>query len=83
MSADALSDSGNDFRRVVEVLQLELASGDVVLIKGRDTQRLDRIACALEGRDVRCEIRFCQLHQFRCHQCPMLERGWDGGRGVT
>jgi UDP-N-acetylmuramyl pentapeptide synthase len=59
-------------------LQPELRSGDVVLIKGRDTQRLDRIAFALAGRPVRCDIEFCRAMPMRCAECGMLERGWDG-----
>lgn len=63
---------------VAAALQCELRSGDVVLIKGRDTQRLDRIAFALAGRPVRCDIEFCRAMPMRCAQCGMLERGWEG-----
>jgi hypothetical protein len=49
-----------------------------VLIKGRDTQRLDRIAFALAGRAVKCDIRFCRAMPMRCVNCEMLGRGWDG-----
>jgi hypothetical protein len=60
----------------------DLGTGDVVLIKGRDTQRLDRVALALMGRAVRCDIAFCNAMPMRCASCPMLERGWDGLRVV-
>ncbi len=83
LPATALTDAGNSVLRAVESLRGNLGPGDVILIKGRDTQKLDRIACALEGRRVRCEITFCQLGQFRCHACPMLERGWGGRPGRT
>jgi UDP-N-acetylmuramoyl-tripeptide--D-alanyl-D-alanine ligase len=60
----------------VEVLRKDLDPEDVVLIKGRDTQRLDRITLALLGRTVRCDLRFCNTKVARCDHCPMLERGW-------
>jgi hypothetical protein len=47
----------------------------VVLIKGRDTQRLERISLALAGREVRCRLSFCGTKAIRCEHCPMLERG--------
>jgi UDP-N-acetylmuramoyl-tripeptide--D-alanyl-D-alanine ligase len=51
-----------------------------VLIKGRDTQRLDRVVLALAGRRVGCTIKFCDVVRTRCDECPMLERGWNGLR---
>ena len=59
-------------RRVKE----ELRPGDVVLVKGRDNERLDRVALALLGRDVRCAIDFCKLRSGRCEGCSHLEKGW-------
>jgi UDP-N-acetylmuramoyl-tripeptide--D-alanyl-D-alanine ligase len=65
-----------------ELLRRELQPGDTVLIKGRDTQRLGRIAIALTGRTVRCDIDFCDARVVACEECPMLERGWNGLRVV-
>lgn len=62
----------------VEAIGSDLRRGDVVLIKGRSTQRLDRIALALAGRPIRCELRSCDASATRCDCCPMLERGWNG-----
>ena len=50
-----------------------LSSEDVVLVKGRETQRLTRIILALAGRDVRCRIEQCRLHLTFCDDCPLLE----------
>jgi len=61
----------------VEALKDDLRAGDVVLIKGRDTQRLARVAFALMGRQVRCELKSCDA-KVECEPCPMLERGWLG-----
>ncbi|MBI2487250.1 MAG: hypothetical protein HYW01_09895 [Deltaproteobacteria bacterium] len=48
-----------------------------MLIKGRTTQRLERVAFALAGRKVKCNISFCDV-KVRCENCPMLEQGWKG-----
>lgn len=50
-----------------------LGSDDVVLVKGRETQRLTRIILALAGRDVRCPVEQCRLHLTFCDDCPLLE----------
>jgi UDP-N-acetylmuramyl pentapeptide synthase len=65
-------------RRAAEALAADLAPGDVVLIKGRDTQRLERVALALMGREVRCELVYCNARLTRCDACPMLGRPWPG-----
>jgi len=60
-----------------------LEPGDVVLVKGRDTQRLARVCLILQGRRVGCEIPSCHLRTVTCDECPMLERGWGSHRVVT
>ena len=67
-----------DARRAAELLASAIEPGDVVLIKGRDTQKLDRVRLILAGRDVRCDIDFCDVRTLSCATCPMLERGWTG-----
>jgi hypothetical protein len=83
MPASALTDAGYSVLDAVEALRDDLGPGDVVLIKGRDTQRLDRVALALAGRNVGCTIPVCGLKHTRCDQCPMLESGWQGIPAVT
>jgi UDP-N-acetylmuramoyl-tripeptide--D-alanyl-D-alanine ligase len=56
----------------------DLGAGDVVLIKGRHTQRLQRIALALSGRAVRCDLYYCNARLTECRRCPMLGRTWNG-----
>jgi UDP-N-acetylmuramoyl-tripeptide--D-alanyl-D-alanine ligase len=73
---ERLINAGKSIFKAVEVLREDLGRGDVVLIKGRDTQRLDRITLALMGRTVRCDISYCNA-KVRCGKCPMLERGWN------
>lgn len=65
----------NDPADAVDWLRANLMPGDVVLVKGRDTQRMERISLALEGRQVRCRVTFCATKAVRCADCPMLDRG--------
>ena len=74
---DSLVHASAGVSQAVEELA-DLGPGDVVLVKGRDTQRLERVSLALAGRQVRCELRFCNITPTRCEDCPMLERGWRG-----
>jgi len=77
-----LFDAGRSVLRAAEFLRKEACCGDVILVKGRSRQCLDRIGLALQGRDVRCAIEFCRA-EVRCESCPMLERGWGNLRPVT
>lgn len=78
----ALVNVGNDVLKAAEALKGDLGPGDVVLIKGRDNQHLDRVRLALAGRTVRCDIDDCDARTVVCESCPMLERGWKGLRVV-
>ncbi|MBI4525206.1 MAG: UDP-N-acetylmuramoyl-tripeptide--D-alanyl-D-alanine ligase [Deltaproteobacteria bacterium] len=80
LATEALVDAQGSMRKAIEALESDLGPGDVVLIKGRDTQRLERLALMLMGRNVRCELKHCGAKVERCDQCPMLERGWNGMR---
>lgn len=72
MPDDRLIDAGRSWRVAAEYLRATLGSGDVVLVKGRDTQRLDRVSLSLLGHDVRCARTECEL--VGCETCPMLSR---------
>jgi UDP-N-acetylmuramoyl-tripeptide--D-alanyl-D-alanine ligase len=76
MPPDRVVDAGDSWRRAFDALQGTLREGDVVLIKGRHSERLDRIALALQGRTVGCELTFCDSPLGRCDTCAMLEHGW-------
>ena len=72
----ALFNAGKNLDAAVDALRRQLHPGDVVLIKGRNTQRMERISLALMGQTVNCKIEFCNAMGTRCYRCPMLERGW-------
>jgi len=71
-----LVNAGKSYLAAVDAVREDLSAGDVVLIKGRNTQRLERIAFSLQDRSVGCELVFCRAVNLRCGGCPMLETGW-------
>lgn len=79
LGVDRIVDARRSPRRAAELLAAELRPGDVVLVKGRDTQKLDRIRLILAGTDVRCDIPSCSIRVLECEHCPMLGRGWKPG----
>jgi UDP-N-acetylmuramoyl-tripeptide--D-alanyl-D-alanine ligase len=68
---------------LAETLKNELKEGDVVLLKGRTNQKLERTALILSGRTVRCGISSCHIRSFPCEICPLVETGWGTRRPVT
>jgi len=82
MPKSAMFNAKGSVRKAADYLRSELRPGDVVLIKGRDTQRLGRVALEMTGHKIRCDIDFCDTRVLACADCPMLERGWDGLRVV-
>jgi UDP-N-acetylmuramyl pentapeptide synthase len=75
-------DARGGVHEAIAAVAEDLGPGDVVLVKGGAAQRLDRVSLALAGRQVGCELRACVAHVTRCDVCPMLERGWNGRRGL-
>jgi UDP-N-acetylmuramoyl-tripeptide--D-alanyl-D-alanine ligase len=69
--------SGNNLFDALAALRAVLREGDVVLIKARGTERLDRVALSLMGRRVSCAIQSCGL-RTRCENCSMLAAGDPG-----
>lgn len=60
---------------VVDYMDENLKSGDVVLLKSSAAAHLDRIVLA-ETRPVRCRAVACGIKR-RCHDCPELETAHD------
>lgn len=82
MQRAAVTDGGRTVHQAAAVLQKMLQPGDVVLLKGRRPQKLDRVRMILQGRQVRCNIPFCDIRSMECADCPMLERGWGTHRAI-
>ncbi len=78
LPSSSIMDAQRSVLKAIEFLREDLHPGDVVLIKGRDTQRLDRITLALMGRKVSCDIDFCDARAVRCGTCPNLEQKAKG-----
>lgn len=76
LSGDTLHDAGRSVKKASALLRETLEPGDAVLIKGRKSQHLERIAYKLAGRTVACDAYSC-ISMTNCTDCPMLERGWN------
>jgi len=74
MPREALTNVRGCPLEVIGVLKREIGPDDVVLIKGRCTQHLERIALGLIGQDVGCGTRFCS-RRHTCTTCPYVRRG--------
>ena len=72
MPRDRYVDAGHGVSGAVEFLRQELRESDVVLIKGRNDQKLGRIALVLSGVDVGCRLISCNLRGQPCATCPQL-----------
>ena len=81
MRSDHVINVGHGLAQAIDAVEEVLQPGDVVLVKGRNTQKLERISLALLGQPVGCDIRFCDA-KIRCDACPQLESGWQGRRVV-
>lgn len=81
MQASAIHDGGNSPQQAVAALRALLQPGDVVLIKGRKGQALDRVRLLLQGDRVGCEVGLCDVG-LSCAQCPALSAGWGTRRMV-
>jgi hypothetical protein len=70
--------AGNDTQDATRLIRDRLRPGDVVLLKGRREQRLDRVALALMGEPVRCRLPRCPGPPVACHLCPLLTIAAEG-----
>jgi len=81
-SLDSIIYPAKSINHAIEISQDILKSGDLVLLKGRGSQKLQRIVLGLEGRSVQCGLKECKTKITTCRNCPMLEKGWNDGRTV-
>lgn len=73
LSREALTNVRTDALEAARVLEADLRPGDLVLIKGRSTQHLERVALSLMGTGVGCRHRLCR-RRHDCETCPLLGR---------
>lgn len=69
----AVVHTGRSPRTAAACVADSLNPEDLVLIKGRSTQHLERVAYALAGRSVTCDLTTCSV-KWSCADCPMLDR---------
>ena len=81
MPPEALIEAPKDIDDLVAQIGADLGPGDVLLVKGRGSERVERVSLALQGVAVGCKVEFCSATR-RCDGCPMLERGWGDKRIV-
>lgn len=62
-------------REVVRIVGAEPVSERVVLLKGRNIQKLSRVVLALKERRLPCELDSCKL-PLECAACPR----WNAGK---
>ncbi len=72
LSRESLRNLRNDPHAIADLLTSELRPEDLVLIKGRSTQHLERVALILSGQTVLCQARSCSRVQV-CDICPLLQ----------
>jgi UDP-N-acetylmuramoyl-tripeptide--D-alanyl-D-alanine ligase len=83
MPREAIVKADFDLNAVARDLAERLGPGDVVLLKGRDNQQVERVALALRGVDVRCSVTRCPMRGMACENCPALRTGGGyAGLGV-
>ena len=75
---DRIDHLGKAILPAIEAIRKRVEPGDLILVKGRDVQRMERVVLALQGRKVGCALQYCDLRPHRCDACPMLAGGWDG-----
>lgn len=64
----------NDVYQAIELILGMIRPGDVILVKGRGTQRLQRIVLALRQMRVSCPVKICSVKVHTCDECPMLDK---------
>ena len=72
MLPENIINSSGSLRIALNLLMTELGSRDVVLIKGRGKDGLDRIRLAFQGQEVHCTALPCPLKRRSCHRCDRL-----------
>ena len=71
LSRESFRNLRNDPQAIADFLTSELRPKDLVLIKGRSTQHLERVVLILSGRNVSCSAEVCSW-RHDCATCALL-----------
>lgn len=63
-----------DAGQAAAALRGELGGRTAILIKGRHSHKLGRVAILLRGEEALCPLRHCHARGLRCELCPRLHR---------
>ncbi len=74
MPRDVVHECGSRIAGVARELSADLLPDEVILVKGRSTQRLERVSLMLAGCEVQCDRKQCHAVSLGCAACPMLTR---------
>jgi UDP-N-acetylmuramoyl-tripeptide--D-alanyl-D-alanine ligase len=73
MSRQQIVHAGKSPRRAADLVREDMRAGNVVLIKGRRIQHLERVAFHLAGLPIHCDIEACRL-MTACAACPLMKQ---------
>jgi len=76
LADNGLAYVGDSVLKAIEAVPDGLGPGDVLLVKGRICQHLERVVLALAGMPVRCNLGQCDGHPIPCTRCSKLSKGW-------
>jgi len=72
MDRSAIRLAGSELQAGMDLVREALQPGDLVLVKGDNTQRLRRIVLELQRKKVSCHVRHCNVKVRSCDECPLL-----------
>lgn len=61
--------TGGKWQLAKNFLSNQLSDGDVVLIKGGNEHKFERISLSLCGEKIKCQIKVCPLRRTYCKDC--------------
>jgi len=72
MDFDSIVFLDSDLDLAFNTLKQDLLPGDVLLLKGRQNNKIQRLTLMLMGHEVTCRVRYCDLKPTSCLDCPFV-----------